>query len=213
MKITYHFLVNSKFFFLLILFCFFSSQINAQSSEVFDAIDRKDYTKALEIWQSRAKQGDSSAQFNLALLYHFGLGVEKNINIAIFWYERSAANGASKAQNNLGHLLYEGKETKKNIPKAVHLFRLSSRQGSASAQLNLARAYSKGIGIKPDLLNGYIWMSMAEKSNLGDETEKVRQEIEALAELLTEKQLSIARVMITKCWDTSFKICEIGDSE
>jgi len=189
-----------------------TSQINAQSSEVFEAIDRKDYSKALEIWQSRAKQGDSSSQFNLALLYHFGLGVEKNINIATFWYEKAAANGDSKAQNNLGHLLYEGKEIQKNIKKAVYLFRLSARQGSSSAQLNLARAYSKGIGIKPDLINGYIWMSMAQKSNLGNETERVKEEISALAELLTKKQISIARVMITKCWDTSFKVCEIGDS-
>ena len=205
--------VPNKFLFFFIFLYLYTSQLNSQTRDVFDAIENKDYSTAIKIWESRSQQGDASAQFNLALLYHFGLGVDKNINIAIYWYERSAANGDSKAQNNLGHLFYEGIEIKKDIPRAVHLFKLAARQGISSAQLNLGRSYTKGIGIKPDLLNGFIWLSMAEKSNLGSESEKVKIEISELSELLTGKQLSLAKIMVTKCWDTSFKVCEMGDNE
>ena len=203
----------NKFLFFYIFLFLYSTQLYSQTSDVFDAIENKDYSSALQIWQSRAQQGDASAQFNLALLYHFGLGVDKNINIAVYWYERSAANGDSKAQNNLGHLFYEGYEVKKDIPRAVHLFKLAARQGISSAQLNLGRAYTKGIGIKPDLLNGFIWISMAEKSDLGNETNKVKNEISELSKLLTVKQLSLAKIMVTRCWDTSFEVCEMDDRQ
>ncbi|RIA84983.1 hypothetical protein C1645_879610 [Glomus cerebriforme] len=49
--------------------------------------------KAFELYQKTAYLGNKSAQYNLALMYENGceiIGIEKNINQAIYWYKKSA---------------------------------------------------------------------------------------------------------------------------
>jgi TPR repeat protein len=38
-------------------------------------------------------------------LYQLGIGVEKDLDQAIFWYEKAAEQGSVAAQNNLKQLL------------------------------------------------------------------------------------------------------------
>jgi uncharacterized protein len=42
------------------------------------AHQRADYTTALQIWEQLAEQGNSAAQYNLALMYTKAQGVPKN---------------------------------------------------------------------------------------------------------------------------------------
>jgi len=197
-----------------ITLCFFVFNAFAQETyrNATEAVDAEDYIAAFSFWSRDAKKGDSSAQFNLALLYQFGIGVEKSIKDAVYWYEIAARAGDAKAQNNLGHLFYEGQSVLKDVPRAVELFEKSARQGNANAQLNLSRAYTSGVGIQLDLLKGYIWLSMADKSDLGSNSERVQKDLMELSQFLTEKQLSLAKIMITSCWDTSFEICDVADT-
>lgn len=45
-----------------------------------------------------AEQGDVDAQFNLALYYQYGRGVEQNSKKAVEWFVKAAEQGADKAQ-------------------------------------------------------------------------------------------------------------------
>jgi TPR repeat protein len=67
-----------------------------------------DYDTAVGKWQPLAKQGDAMAQFNLALLYHRGLGVPIDEAKAVAWYQKSAENGYTKAQEFLAAAYQEG---------------------------------------------------------------------------------------------------------
>jgi len=67
-----------------------------------------DYNTAVMKWQPLAIQGDAMAQFNLALMYHRGLGVGIDEARAVAWYKMSAKNGYIKAQEFLAAAYGEG---------------------------------------------------------------------------------------------------------
>lgn len=72
------------------------------------AAESGDYTTALQKWEPLAKQGDPLAQFNLALLYHSGSGVQANEKTAVSWYHKAAENGYYYAQEYLAIGYQEG---------------------------------------------------------------------------------------------------------
>lgn len=72
------------------------------------ASESGDYVTAANQWQPLAAKGDAVAQFNLALMYHRGLGVQLDERVAVSWYHKSAENGYSKAQEFLAAAYREG---------------------------------------------------------------------------------------------------------
>ena len=72
------------------------------------ASESGDYAAAVVAWQPLASQGDAAAQFNLALMYHRGLGVAPDEQKAVQWYQKSASNGYAKAQEFLAAAYREG---------------------------------------------------------------------------------------------------------
>ena len=102
-----------------------------QSDAGYDAYKRGDYAAAHRIWKSLADGGDASAQYNLGLLYHHGLGVESKISEAAKWYGRAAENGNADAQKAIGDLYLKGFWGKKNSAKAATWYRKAAEQGHA----------------------------------------------------------------------------------
>jgi TPR repeat protein len=76
--------------------------------EGFLAAESGDYKLAKEQWQPLAERGHAIAQFNLALLYHSGLGVPADEAKAVSLYLQSAKNGYNKAQEFLAAGYREG---------------------------------------------------------------------------------------------------------
>ncbi|NOZ54362.1 MAG: sel1 repeat family protein [Gammaproteobacteria bacterium] len=74
----------------------------------FIAAEAGDYKTAFAQWGPLAKEGHAIAQFNLALLYHSGSGIELDESKALSWYMRSAHNGYHKAQEYLSVGYREG---------------------------------------------------------------------------------------------------------
>jgi TPR repeat protein len=72
------------------------------------AAEAGDYAAAVSQWRPLADKGDAKAQFNLALLYHTGLGVGFDEAKAVAWYKRAADNGYGKAQEFLSAAYREG---------------------------------------------------------------------------------------------------------
>ena len=73
-----------------------------------------EYDKALKIWSKEVHQGKKEAAYNLGLLYFFGKGVKKDLQLAYEYCEKAAFMGSSRAQNNLAFMLTEGLGTSKN---------------------------------------------------------------------------------------------------
>ena len=84
---------------------------NAQAKDYNDgflAAEGGDFNSAVQQWGPLAEQGHAIAQFNLALLYHSGLGVDLDEAKAVSWYKKSASNGYYKAQEYLAVGYREG---------------------------------------------------------------------------------------------------------
>ena len=85
--------------------------LSAQAKDYNDgflAAENGDFKSAVQQWGPLAEQGHAIAQFNLALLYHSGLGVDLDEARAVSWYKKSAKNGYYKAQEYLAVGYREG---------------------------------------------------------------------------------------------------------
>ena len=115
-----------------------------------DAFDNKQYERAYKIWLPLAEQGNPEAQYNIALLYMKGNGVELNERTALSWFTRAGEQGMADAQYNAGVMFYGGKGTYPDKTSAIEWWQLSASQGHPNAQNNLAIMYAYAFGTKKD---------------------------------------------------------------
>ena len=80
--------------------------------------EQGNYKEAARIYKDLAERGNSSAQYNLGLLYYDGQGVAQDYRQAAKWWQKAAEQGYSMSQYGLGILYYSGKGVKKNIKTA-----------------------------------------------------------------------------------------------
>lgn len=114
---------------------------------------KKDLARAVLWFQEAADNGVANAKYNLGVLYHQGLGVEKNIDKAMELYEQAATLGHAEAQYNLGIAYIEGIGVPYNPQKAAHYFEQSANRGVMEAAYNLGLIYENGLlgETKPDI--------------------------------------------------------------
>ncbi len=122
------------------------------------------------IWfREAADNGVANAAYNLGVLYHQGLGVEKDLDRAIYWYREAAKQGHPEAQYNLGIAHIEGIGTSYNAPLAAAFFESAANQGIVEAAYNLGLIYENGlIGNAPKPENALLWYSVAAKGESND---------------------------------------------
>ena len=141
-----------------------------------------------------AEQGDTSAQFNLALCYEDGKGVEKNAEEAVKWYKKAAEQGLAEAQVNLGFCYAEGRGVEKNEAEALNCFKKAAEQGHSAGQFNIALCYYRGTGATQDKIKAYAWFALAKKNEYKNANEK----IDTLASELSGKELLQALLLAEK---------------
>ncbi len=101
-----------------------------------ELLNNKQYEAAFRTFKLIAENDDHmDAQFNLAVMYHRGLGTEKNIHEAIRWYEETAKHNDNQAMYNLGLIYHQGDD---GIPqdneKTFHWMRESYINGNDKAR-------------------------------------------------------------------------------
>lgn len=91
--------------------------------------EQKDYVMIAKLLERAAKLDHPNAQYNLAVMYQKGDGVEKDMQKALFWYEKAAEANLAIAQYNLGMLYFEGTVVPKDEKKAKELWQKAANQG------------------------------------------------------------------------------------
>ena len=89
------------------LFLFFiitSNSISEDPKKAWDAYNSGDFATALTIFNELAAQGDSSAQYNLGMMYAFGQGVAQDNIYAHMWWSIAASNGNEEAKEEVDSL-------------------------------------------------------------------------------------------------------------
>ena len=73
---------------------------------------------------------------NLAICYEYGEGTEKNLEKALFWFQKAAENGEEIATNNLAICYENGEETEKNLEKAFYWYQKVVENGYNNSKLS-----------------------------------------------------------------------------
>ena len=108
-----------------------------------------------------AKEGHADSQFNVALMYEKGIGVDQDEKQALDWYDKSARQGNSAAQFNLGVLYENGQGTDIDFAKANEWYRKASLQGDGLAIGNLGMLYLRGDGVPENKIAGLALLLMS----------------------------------------------------
>ena len=95
--------------------------------------DKPDFTSAAKLLGEAAKQGHPNAQYNLAVMYQKGDGIEQSDQKALYWYEKAAEQGLPIAQYNLGMIYFAGDIVLKDEAKARELWEKAAAQGFEKA--------------------------------------------------------------------------------
>ena len=91
-----------------------------------------------------AEQGNTEAQYNLAMMYLRGWGTKQNFEEAFKWLKTAVEQGHNGAQFRLALMYLSGEGTEQNINKAFQLLKTAAKQGDAQAQLFLGITYLHG---------------------------------------------------------------------
>lgn len=94
--------------------------------------------------EGQAILGDTSAQFDVGQMYQYGVGVEKNVQEAIKYYQLSAAQQDLPSEYNLGLLYLLGTDITPDYKLAVEWLNDAAFKGNAYAQYVLASIYEHG---------------------------------------------------------------------
>lgn len=120
--------------------------------------------KAFGLFQKAAEADSRDAQFNLALCYERGLGVEEDKEKAAQWYRKAKDDPMSLYR--LGHLYESGfisraDGAQANNGKAFGLYKKAAKRGNFDAQLAMARCLNNGIGVAKEPLDAPFWYNKA----------------------------------------------------
>ena len=104
---------------------------------------KKDITKAIELWEKSALQGDIKAQSNLGTLYFLD---QKRYDKAYEWFKKASDSGDTYAMDKLGSLYNYGLGVAKDEKEGFRLHKKAAEQMDPCALYNLALDYETGRG-------------------------------------------------------------------
>lgn len=126
----------------------------------------RDPVKAVEWFTLAAKQGAAQAQFLLGKQYENGVGTRQDYKEAARWYDRAASIGQyPDAEYALGTLYARGLGVGHSNATAMEWYRKAAEGGQPVGQYLAGRIYEAGYGVRIDLIQSYLWYSLAGRNH------------------------------------------------
>jgi hypothetical protein len=100
--------------------------------------------------RAAAEHGHVHDQLALGAAYLSGHGVQQDLKLAAYWYEKAAGLGDPLAENEIGYFYEMGIGVSPNPSRAVHWYQLAASAGLLDAKVNLGIAYLWGKGVPQD---------------------------------------------------------------
>jgi TPR repeat protein len=108
--------------------------------------------------RSQAEAGDAMAQLNLGAAYDHAMGVPRDVEQALHWYQKAAEQGLAEAQFNLAHLLVEAEISPTT---AAEWMAKAAAQGMLDAQYLMGVIFAEGLGVEQDPVAARVWLEKA----------------------------------------------------
>ena len=120
-----------------------------------------DYIESVKWAKKAVAQENADGYWPLALAYHHGRGVEKNVDVAIAYYRQGANRGNYKCMHNLGCEYMTGENIWKNEKKGFEYIKKAAEQGYGLAMRDLGRCYQFGNGCTGNMKKAIEWYEKA----------------------------------------------------
>jgi len=174
---------------------------SALSAQAFDCLERAsdriksgDEAAAVAAVKRGARLGDSRCKFILGMWSLSGAKAEQNPEAGLRWLREAARDGLPIAQSSLGLLYASGLVVEQDEQKAARLYRQAAEYGDPLGQTALALASFRGVGLKPNHIDAYQWMSLAAAQG----HEQARAYLPAVEGSLSADELQLAKVDVAK---------------
>ncbi len=115
-----------------------------------------------------AANGNSAAQFQIALRYVKGENIRQDYAKAAVWFKRAASRGFAPAEYRIATLHERGLGLTKDLGRAQLWYRRAADHGNVKAMHNLAVLYTKGAIGAPDYVRAAEWFHNAAAYGLAD---------------------------------------------
>lgn len=123
-------------------------------------LNQRRYADALTVYENLANAGDPQCQVFAGWMYYEGLGVTKDIEKALGWFQKAASLGSKEGAFYFGRVAMSlGRHD-----EAVKQFRAAARQEYGPALLWLGIANIRGLGLEVDLAKGIDYLKRAAKT-------------------------------------------------
>jgi hypothetical protein len=169
---TFFLHMNRAFTALAFIVC--GSVAHASAQEAWRAYLAKDYSRAVELAQAPAQEGDKDAQYLLGLAAKHGRGAAQDHEAAVRWFNLAAERGHADALNDLATCFSRGEGVARDDAKAFEYFRMAAERGSGAGQQNVARLYEQGVGTSKDPIKARFWYERADATIYGRELRRVQ---------------------------------------
>lgn len=111
-------------------------------------------------------QNNAYAQMKIGHMYTNELGVKKDYEEALRWYQKSAAQGYSGGQLSIGFAYELGRGVKRDYKEALSWYEKAAQQKDAFAINSLGYMYEMGRGVDKDVNKALL--KYKESANLGN---------------------------------------------
>ncbi|MEO1066899.1 MAG: hypothetical protein AAFW47_05920, partial [Pseudomonadota bacterium] len=108
---------------------------------------------------SALDQRDPKAYAEIGRRFSEGVGTQRDLKQAAYWYEQAAAQNLAVAQFRVGTLYEDGLGVPRDDEVAHQWYRRAADNGNARAMHNLAVGYAEGAFGQPDFKRAYEWFT------------------------------------------------------
>src|ERR1044072_2966936 len=84
------------------------------------------------------ENGNKKEMNELATCYYYGVGTEKDLGKAFYWFKKAAKNSDMKAMNNLAACYRYGNGTEKDLKESFYWLKEAVKNGSVKSMNDLA---------------------------------------------------------------------------
>ena len=123
----------------------------------YDAFLNGRYEEAIAIWLPLANSGDAGAQFNMGVMYANGLGVDRDMGVAMDWWEAAARQLHVRAAHNLALAMLAGEprdgsraEGEIDYTAVLRFLKIGADAGYPNSEYTLGKLYAEGVGVEKD---------------------------------------------------------------
>lgn len=173
----------------------------ADLKEANAAYRKKDFARALALYQAAADAGDPAAMNEIGLMNAKGEGLPKDLPASIVWFKKAADKGDVDAVTNLAYSYERGYGVARDPRAALKLYGEAARKGNRTALNNIGNMYERGDGgLVQDYVEAYKWYLLS-RARGGSKSNAAN--IKRLADKMTKEQMAEAQKRASAFYSTA----------